>query len=104
MQPLVCFRRYLLVKQVLQHSQLSVAEEGAQLLESIDSPLATVVVIGPYRSGKSFLLNQLLGLNCGEIMWPMAPTALCRCGQPAERQRVPGSLAWRPEGAPSNDD
>ena len=25
-----------------------------------------VVVIGPYRSGKSFLLNQLLGVGCGE--------------------------------------
>lgn len=29
-------------------------------------PVAPIVVIGPYRSGKSFLLNQLLGVPCGK--------------------------------------
>lgn len=29
-------------------------------------PLFPVQVIGPYRSGKSFLLNQLLSLSCDE--------------------------------------
>ncbi|KAG8653930.1 hypothetical protein MANES_05G083700v8 [Manihot esculenta] len=30
------------------------------------TPIAAVAVIGPYRSGKSFLLNQLLSLSCYE--------------------------------------
>ncbi|MEW5300408.1 MAG: hypothetical protein WDW36_003340 [Sanguina aurantia] len=34
------------------------------LLRSITGPVAPLVVIGPYRSGKSFLLNQLLGVPC----------------------------------------
>ena len=36
------------------------------MLERIPGPVAPVVVIGPYRSGKSFLLNQLLGVSCGK--------------------------------------
>lgn len=47
-------------------SQLAVGEEGIKLLESIQGAVAPVVVIGPYRSGKSFTLNQLLGVSCGE--------------------------------------
>jgi hypothetical protein len=49
-------------------SHLQVAQEGLQLLESIDTPVAPIVVIGPYRSGKSFLLNQLLGVSCSEYL------------------------------------
>jgi len=59
-----CCHRYALVNPVSSTSHLQVAQEGLQLLESIDSPVAPVVVIGPYRSGKSFLLNQLLGVTC----------------------------------------
>ncbi|GBF97040.1 hypothetical protein Rsub_09513 [Raphidocelis subcapitata] len=58
-------RPYLLVQQVPGHSQLKLADEGVQLLRSFQGPVAPVVVIGPYRSGKSFLLNQLLGVSCG---------------------------------------
>ena len=50
---------------------LAVTEEGAALLRSglgggggADPLVAPVVVIGPYRSGKSWLLNQLLGVDC----------------------------------------
>jgi hypothetical protein len=53
-------------------SHLQVAQEGLQFLESIDTPVAPVVVIGPYRSGKSFLLNQLLGVPCSESCMPAA--------------------------------
>ena len=35
-------------------------------LRALRGPVAPVVVIGPYRSGKSFLLNQLLGVPCDE--------------------------------------
>lgn len=46
-------------------SQLALAEEGLKVLKGIQDPISPVVVIGPYRSGKSFLLNQLLGVPCG---------------------------------------
>ncbi|KAG2485718.1 hypothetical protein HYH03_015602 [Edaphochlamys debaryana] len=45
-------------------SQLAVQPEGLELLRSIAGPVSPVVVIGPYRSGKSFTLNQLLGVPC----------------------------------------
>jgi hypothetical protein len=58
---------YALVTPVSSTSHLAVAQEGVRFLESLaDTPVAPVVVIGPYRSGKSFLLNQLLGVPCSE--------------------------------------
>jgi hypothetical protein len=63
-------RPYALVNPVPSTSHLQVAQEGLQLLESIDTPVAPIVVIGPYRSGKSFLLNQLLGVSCSEWLRP----------------------------------
>ena len=48
------------------HSQLRLVDEGLEVLRSVTGAVAPVVVIGPYRSGKSFLLNQLLGVPCGE--------------------------------------
>ncbi len=58
---------YPLVQPVPGRSQLALSEEGLGLLEGLQGPIAPVVVIGPYRSGKSFLLNQLLGVRCGEL-------------------------------------
>eukprot|EP00124_Ichthyophonus_hoferi_P001899 Ihof_evm5s113 gene=Ihof_evmTU5s113 len=43
------------------HTDLEVVPEGLSLLRSLPSPLCIVAVVGPYRSGKSFLLNQLAG-------------------------------------------
>lgn len=65
-------RPYALVNPVPSTSHLQVAQEGLALLESIDKPVAPIVVIGPYRSGKSFLLNQLLGVPCSECQRPAA--------------------------------
>jgi len=48
------------------HTKLAVDPEGLAALRRITTPIAPVVVIGPYRSGKSFLLNQLLGVPCAE--------------------------------------
>jgi hypothetical protein len=42
-------------------STLVVSEEGEAFLSALTRPLAVVVVVGPYRTGKSFLSNQLLG-------------------------------------------
>jgi hypothetical protein len=38
-----------------------VNEEGARYVSSFDSKIALVIVAGRYRSGKSFLMNQLVG-------------------------------------------
>jgi len=46
------------------HTKLNLQQEGLDYLRSIKTPVAAVVVAGPYRSGKSFLLNQLLHLPC----------------------------------------
>ncbi|XP_049409344.1 uncharacterized protein LOC125872630 [Solanum stenotomum] len=46
--------------------RLALAREGLEAIERITTPIAAVAVIGPYRSGKSFLLNQLLSLSCNE--------------------------------------
>ena len=46
-------------------TSLHLEPDGLAILREIESPVAPVVVIGPYRSGKSFLLNQLLGVGCG---------------------------------------
>ncbi|KAL7151460.1 hypothetical protein ABFS83_04G032800 [Erythranthe nasuta] len=48
------------------HTKLRLSREGLKAIERITTPIAAVAVIGPYRSGKSFLLNQLLSLSCDE--------------------------------------
>ena len=45
-------------------TKLTLQKEGLDALRAVKAPVAPVVVIGPYRSGKSFLLNQLLGVPC----------------------------------------
>ena len=46
------------------HTKLVGQKEGLEFIESIPGKVAIVAVIGPYRSGKSFLLNQLVGVSC----------------------------------------
>ena len=46
-------------------TKLTLQPEGLDVLRGVRGAVAPVVVIGPYRSGKSFLLNQLLGVACG---------------------------------------
>ncbi|CAK7346497.1 unnamed protein product [Dovyalis caffra] len=48
------------------HTKLRLSNEGLEAIKRITNPVAAVAVIGPYRSGKSFLLNQLLSLSCYE--------------------------------------
>jgi hypothetical protein len=54
------------VQPIADKTSLHLESEGLAVLRKITSPVAPVVVIGPYRSGKSFLLNQLLGVGCGK--------------------------------------
>lgn len=49
---------------------LTVSEEGLAFLDSIPGPVSLVVTSGPFRTGKSFLLNQLLDQGekrCGSV-------------------------------------
>lgn len=41
-------------------TSLVIMEEGIQVLESLEGPVAVVAVVGPYHTGKSFLLNNLV--------------------------------------------
>ncbi|CAI5470597.1 unnamed protein product [Closterium sp. Yama58-4] len=59
-------RRYPVIQPDTKHTKLKVSQEGLSVIRSIKNPIAIVAVIGPYRSGKSFLLNQLLTLTCDE--------------------------------------
>ena len=35
-------------------------------LQKLDKPVVVVVIAGPYRTGKSYLMNQLAGHNAGK--------------------------------------
>ncbi|XP_042387311.1 guanylate-binding protein 4-like [Zingiber officinale] len=59
-------RTFPIVEPDSEHTKLRIAREGLEAIKKITNPIASVVVIGPYRSGKSFLLNQLLSLSCDE--------------------------------------
>ena len=40
-----------------------VHDEAVELLSALDGPIATVAVAGLWRTGKSYLLNQLTGAS-----------------------------------------
>ncbi|KAG8098563.1 hypothetical protein GUJ93_ZPchr0013g36287 [Zizania palustris] len=56
--------RFPIVEPDYGHTKLRLSERGLEAIRRIETPIAVVGVIGPYRSGKSFLLNQLLSLSC----------------------------------------
>ncbi|XP_013929686.1 PREDICTED: interferon-induced guanylate-binding protein 1-like [Thamnophis sirtalis] len=45
---------------------LHVSPEALQLLSDIRNPVVVVSIVGPYRTGKSYLMNRLAGKNSGE--------------------------------------
>ena len=51
-------------------SNFRVNETAIRFLESIENPVAVVAVAGLYRTGKSFLLNQLLKKSGGFQVGP----------------------------------
>lgn len=46
------------------------SKRALKFLSEIDTPLAVVSVVGPYRTGKSFLLNRLGGQQRGFTLGP----------------------------------
>lgn len=57
---------YAVVQPMEDHSKLAVQQEGLDVLRRIKGTVCPIAVIGPYRSGKSFTLNQLMGVGCDE--------------------------------------
>jgi hypothetical protein len=95
------------VNPVARTSHLKVADEGIALLNSIDGPVSPIVVIGPYRSGKSFLLNQLLGVPCSELTQLQQQQLVAAAAQISSGQRCITTAAglldlyrdWRAHGS-----
>ena len=54
-----------LVKPDYEHQKLQIIEENVDILNNIDGAVAVVAVVGPFHSGKSFLMNQLMGKTSG---------------------------------------
>lgn len=51
----------LVSRHVVKRTELIPCEEGIRILKSIKGPLCVVCVVGPARTGKSYLLSQLQG-------------------------------------------
>lgn len=49
----------------VEHLKLEIVEENVRHLHHINSAVAVVAVVGKFHSGKSFLLNQLMGKQEG---------------------------------------
>ena len=64
------FYRVSLVEPLPNSTKLKVNPEGIAALQQLTGPIAPIVVIGPYRSGKSFLINQMLQQSCGAFLDP----------------------------------
>ena len=54
-----------MVTPIEDHTKLSVDPKGLDVLRRITGLVVPVVIIGPYRSGKSYTLNQLISVGCG---------------------------------------
>lgn len=52
------------------HTNLVVDEDNMKLIENIEGNIAVVGVVGPFHSGKSFLLNQLMSKPAGFQVGP----------------------------------
>lgn len=61
-------------------------EESAKRIAAIHCPIAVISVAGIYRTGKSYLLNRLLGRQSGFAVGPTVCIQLYQCspgtGQP----------------------
>lgn len=54
-----------LVKPAANHRDLELVEHNLMLLKKLQGPVAIVAVVGKFHSGKSFLMNQLMGKSAG---------------------------------------
>lgn len=54
-----------LVRPAANHRDLELVESNLMLLRKLKGPVAMVAVVGKFHSGKSFLMNQLMGKSSG---------------------------------------
>lgn len=54
-----------LVRPASNHRDLELVESNLMLLRRLNTPVAVVAVVGKFHSGKSFLMNQLMGKSTG---------------------------------------
>ena len=52
-------------------SDLKLCDDALAVLEKETRPVTVICIVGPYRTGKSYLLNRLMGKNNG---FPLGPT------------------------------
>ena len=43
--------------------QIEISDKGLDVIANCDLPVGFVSLVGKYRTGKSFLMNQLLGIE-----------------------------------------
>ena len=63
--PLVDRPLQLVRPDLTHHQHLEIVTENLQLLHHVDNAVAVVAVVGKFHTGKSFLLNQLMGKKDG---------------------------------------
>ena len=68
-----------MVTPVEDHTKLSVDPKGLDVLRRITGLVVPVVIIGPYRSGKSYTLNQLISVGCGACYCSIAAIRTPAC-------------------------
>ena len=54
----------LLLPDPASHTRLRLQPAALSLLQRLEGPISVVSVVGAYRTGKSWLLNELMGLGC----------------------------------------
>jgi hypothetical protein len=47
-------------------NRLELCQEGVEALNEIDDLISTCICVGPYRQGKSFLLNKIMSMTSGQ--------------------------------------
>lgn len=59
-----------IVRPATNHKDLELVESNLMLLRKVQGPVALVAVVGKFHSGKSFLMNQLMGKSAGFGLGP----------------------------------
>ena len=50
-----------------QNGDLVVNDEALEIIKNINGKVAAFIVVGPYRQGKSYILNRLLDSSCFKV-------------------------------------
>lgn len=73
--------------------KLELMEDGLEYLKNLDAPIHVVPIIGIYRSGKSMLLNHVLGASCFSAGGgdQTITRGIWMCSEPMEKG---GTIVW----------